>query len=97
MKHKEVVTAIAAKLNQSEQETAALLDHAVNIFRTQLSEGNSVLLSGFGSFEVKRKEERISVHPSTKVRTLIPPKQVVSFKQSAIFKQKLKEVPHAEG
>jgi DNA-binding protein HU-beta len=39
--------------------------------------------------EVKKREERISVHPATQVRTLIPPKLVVNFKQSNALKDKI--------
>ena len=39
--------------------------------------------------EVKKREERISVHPATQVRTLIPPKLVVNFKQSNTLKDKI--------
>ena len=55
----------------------------------RLKVDNSIGFQGFGTLEVRKKEERISVHPVTKIRTLIPPKLVVSFKQSNILKEKL--------
>jgi DNA-binding protein HU-beta len=56
----------------------------------QLQDGNSVVISGFGSFEVKKKMERISVNPVSHQRLLIPPKLVVGFKPSSSVKEEVK-------
>lgn len=94
MNHKELVGSIASKLSLSKEETEKLVEAVVSAFSEQLAEGSHVGLQGFGTFEVRKKEERISVHPATQVRTLIPPKLVVNFKQSNILKDKLKGLPH---
>lgn len=96
MKHKDLLIAIASSMNQSEETVEKLVDATVEILRSQLIEGNTIGLQGFGSFELRRKEERLSVHPVTKIRTLIPPKLVVNFKQSSTLKVKLKEIPRHE-
>ncbi len=96
MKHKELITAITVKLDRSEPVVEKLLNSTVELIRSQLADGQSVALQGLGLLEVKRKEERLSVHPMTKVRTIVPPKQVVGFKQSTAMKSKLKELPHHE-
>lgn len=96
MKHKDLLIAIASSMNQSEETVEKLMDATVEILKTQLIEGNTIGLQGFGSFELRRKEERLSVHPVTKIRTLIPPKLVVNFKQSSTLKVKLKEIPRHE-
>ena len=54
----------------------------------ELSE--TVSIAGFGSFEVKKRLERILVNPSTKQRMLVPPKLVLSFRPVASVKEKLK-------
>ena len=96
MKHKDLLIAIASSMNQSEETVEKLVDATVEILRSQLIEGNTIGLQGFGSFELRRKEERLSVHPVTKIRTLIPPKLVVNLKQSSTLKVKLKEIPRHE-
>ena len=40
----------------------------------ELEEGNVIAVQGFGSFEVKKKAERISINPASKQRMLVPPK-----------------------
>ena len=94
MKHKELIDSLAKKLDLPKAETEKLLENTVSVFSEHLSEGTSIGLQGFGNFEVRKKEERISVHPVTQARTLTPPKLVVSFKQSNILKDKLKQVPY---
>lgn len=96
MKHKGLVVAVASKLNQPEHEIENMLQATVDILKSQLVAENTISFQGFGSFEFKRKEERLSVHPATQVRTLIPPKQVVNFRQSSTLKVKLKDIPHHE-
>lgn len=90
MNQKELIAELATKTEMQTQEVDDLLQSTVSVFKDVLSEGKSIGLQGFGNFEVRKKEERISVHPATKVRTLIPPKLVVNFKQSNVLKEKLK-------
>ncbi len=94
MNHKELVGAVAARLRMPTDYVSRLFDAATEEIAAQLCEGNSVGVQGFGTLEVRRKEERISVSPTTQVRTLVPPKLVVNFKQSNVLKDKLKGLPH---
>ena len=50
----------------------------------------TVAIQGFGTFEVRKKLERISINPATQQRMLIPPKLVLTYKPSAILKEKFK-------
>ncbi len=55
--------------------------------------GNIAVLPGFGSFETKKKMERVMAVPSSSGRRLlIPPKIVMTLKPSAVLKQRLNEV-----
>lgn len=48
---------------------AAVIEQMGNSFE----EGNSVLIPNFGTFEVKKRLERIIVNPGTQQRMLVPP------------------------
>ncbi len=87
---------MALKMNAPKSVVEDLLEKTVSTCNEMLVEGKSIGFQSFGNFEVRKKEERLSVHPSTQIRTLIPPKLVVNFKQSNILKDKLKELPHNE-
>ena len=67
-----------------------LLDSLVEVTGSECSDMNSIALPGFGSFEPKKRQERVAVHPSTGRRMLIPPKITLSFRPSALLKQKVK-------
>lgn len=67
----------------------SMLQSLLEVMQKQWQEGDSVSITGFGLFEVKKKNERISVNPGTKKRVLIPPKLVLSFKPSVMLKDKL--------
>jgi len=96
MNHKELIASMAAKLNAPKSIVADLLETTVTTCTELLVEEKTIGFQSFGNFEVRKKEERLSVHPSTQIRTLIPPKLVVNFKQSNILKDKLKNLRHNE-
>ncbi len=89
MNNKELISNVASKMNLPKTEVKYLLDVFSEVCRNQLKEDNSIGFQSFGTFEIRKKEERLSVHPVTKMRTMIPPKLIVSFKQSTVLKDKL--------
>ncbi|MBP6609512.1 MAG: HU family DNA-binding protein [Paludibacter sp.] len=89
MNHKELIAKLTLRCNLPKLEIEALLEATTQAMKEQLINGKSIGIQSFGSFEVRKKEERLSVHPATQKRTLIPPKLVVNFKQSNILKEKL--------
>ena len=94
MNHKELIAAMAVKMNAPKSVIESLLETTVSTCVELLAEGKTIGFQSFGNFEVRKKEERLSVHPATQIRTLIPPKLVVNFKQSNVVKDKLKDIPH---
>ena len=89
MNNSELIAALSKKGGLNADEVRNLLDKTVEVLSHEFISANSITLQGFGTFEVKRKEERLTIHPGTHERTLIPPKQVVAFKQSPTFKNRL--------
>lgn len=56
----------------------------------KLDDDTQLAVQGFGTFEVKKKMERVVVNPANKQRKLIPPKLVLAFKPSTVLKEKMK-------
>ena len=77
-------------MGYSTADTQRLVTNLVNAMSDSFLEDNAVLIPSFGTFEVKKKMERIMVNPSTGQRMLVPPKLVLGFKPSATWKDKLK-------
>ena len=67
-----------------------MVSSLLSIMTQELQDGNTVAIQGFGTFEVKKKMERVSVNPVTQQRLLIPPKLVLTFKPSIALKEKFK-------
>ena len=90
MNNKDFISELSAKMGRSSKETSDLVASLLSGMTRQLEEGNTVYIQGFGTFEVKKKIERISVNPVSKQRMLVPPKLVLSYKPSASMKDKFK-------
>lgn len=56
-----------------------------------ITQGDSVKLSSFGSFVVRKKGERVGRNPKTGLEVPIPPRRVTVFKPSNIMKQRINE------
>jgi DNA-binding protein HU-beta/integration host factor subunit alpha len=54
-------------------------------------EGDSVSVPNFGAFEVKKKNERVIVNPTSGQRMLVPPKLVLNFRPNIAWKEKVKK------
>ena len=77
-------------MGYSNKDATQFVSSVLNVMSQELQDGKSVVIQGFGSFDVKKKLERISVNPVTRQRMLIPPKLVLSYKPSASLKEKFK-------
>lgn len=87
MNNKEFINDISAKTNMSTKSAGELLSALIAEISACLEEENNVSISGLGTFEVKKKMERVLINPTSKQRMLVPPKIVVSFKPAAILKE----------
>lgn len=89
MNNKDFISDLANRTKYSTKEVSALVGATVSAIISELSEENSITISGFGNFEVKKKLERVLVNPTTKQRMLVPPKIVVNFKPNTSLKLKI--------
>lgn len=90
MNNKEFISELSRRFVYTNKDTTQLVSSVISIMTQQLQDGNAVAIQGFGTFEVRKKLERISINPATQQRMLIPPKLVLTYKPSAILKEKFK-------
>ena len=57
-----------------------------------LQESTTIAMQGFGSLEVRKKQDRILINPTTKQKMVVPPKLSLIFKVGTTYKQKLKNL-----
>ena len=61
----------------------------IRIIKSSLENGDDVLLSGFGKFNVKAKSARKGRNPHTGESVMLDARKVVTFKPSAILREKV--------
>ena len=81
--------AVYEKAKLSRSESSALVDLVLDEIADSLAKGETVMLSSFGSFIVRKKGQRIGRNPRTGTEAPISPRRVVVFKPSAILKQQI--------
>ena len=90
MNNKDFTSELSKRLGYTLKDTSELISSLLSGMTQQLEEGNVVAIQGFGTFEVRKKAERISVSPTTKQRMLVPPKVVLTYRPSTLLKEKFK-------
>ena len=66
-----------------------IIDFFLDTVIEGLQEDQKVKLSGFGTFKILNKRERVGRNPKTKIEYTINARKVVSFYPSKILKKKL--------
>lgn len=81
--------AVYQKLGLSRAESSDLVEAVLREISDTLAKGETVKLSSFGSFVVRKKGERIGRNPKTGVEVPITPRQVLVFKPSNVMKARI--------
>lgn len=90
MDYKTFIDSLSKRINADRAETAEMVAALGSVITECALAGDSVTFPGFGNFEPKKRNERISVHPATGRRMLVPPKITLSFRPSTLLKQKVR-------
>jgi DNA-binding protein HU-beta len=90
LNNKEFLATLANRLNVSAKVCNDQATGMLSEMSRLLADENTVSIQGFGSFEVKKRVERVVVNPVSHKRMLVPPKLLLAFKPSALLKEKLK-------
>lgn len=93
MNNKELVAELARRLGKTQKEIGSLLAIATDAMVGAINEETLLSIQGFGSFEVRKKQDRILINPVTKQKMVIPPKLSLTFKVGTTYKNKLKNLP----
>jgi len=89
MNKKDIVQAIHSKVGFSRRETAAIVDTALELMKTALAQGDSVMISAFGKFSVREKKAHKGRNPKTGETITLPPRKVITFKISRGLKERI--------
>lgn len=91
MNNKDFIRKLAQRTGFTHEQTQKMVQTMVDFIGDAIAEDNPLQLTGFGTFEVKKRLERTMSNPSTGQTMLIPPKLVLSFKPTTAIKEILKK------
>ena len=80
---------INRKMGFSRAESLGLVESILAHMCGAMKDGQNVKISGFGSFVLRDKKERIGRNPKTGVEVPITPRRVMTFRASQLLKDRI--------
>lgn len=91
MKKSELVKSMSEISKLTQKDSALALEAMQEAILETLANGEEVMLTGFGKFEVKQKAARVGRNPLTQETITIAAKNAPAFKFSKNIKEMIKE------
>jgi integration host factor subunit alpha len=85
----DIVNAVAEANGFHQNKSAEIIEALLDLIKTKLAAGEDVLISGFGKFCVKKKQERRGRNPATGEDLILEARRVVTFKCSGQLRDKI--------
>ncbi|ABK97816.1 integration host factor subunit alpha [Pelobacter propionicus] len=82
----DIVERIHAGTGMTQKESAEMMETVFSIMKSTLETGETLKISGFGSFVVKQKNARRGRNPQTGETITIEARRVLSFKPSTVLR-----------
>ena len=83
----DVAEAIYTEIGLSRKDSNDILDMIIDEIVKELSRGQDVKLSSFGTFSLRDKRARTGRNPKTGVEAVISSRRVISFKPSQTMRK----------
>jgi len=91
MNNKEFVAEVAKRCNytiaNTQKMTLAVFDQILSVVESE----ETATIHQFGTFELKKRMERVLVNPNTGKKLMVPPKLVLGFKPALSLKEKVQK------
>jgi integration host factor subunit alpha len=84
-----IISAIQEQIGIPRKEASDIIEILLEIVKKRLSEGEDILISGFGKFCVREKKQRRGRNPATGEDMMLGRRRVVTFKCSSSLRRKL--------
>ncbi len=86
MNKTELVARIAEVSGLTKKDAEAALNATLNAIQDSLVKGDKVVLTGFGTFEVRERKPRVGHNPRTRESIQIPAQKSPAFKAGKVLK-----------
>lgn len=85
----ELAEIVYRDIGLSRAESATLVEQILGHMSEALARGENVKISGFGSFVLRDKGERMGRNPKTGVEVPIAPRRVLTFRASQMMRDRI--------
>lgn len=89
MNKADLINAVSQQSGLTKKDSEAAIDALVSVVEESLSNGEKVVLVGFGTFETKNRAARKGRNPQTKETITIPASKAPVFKAGKALKDKV--------
>jgi len=84
-----VVESIHNQIGFPKNRSSEIVETLLEIIKSTLASGEDVLVSNFGKFCVKQKDERRGRNPATGDAMMLTPRKIVTFKCSGKLRERV--------
>lgn len=85
----DIAETINRKMGLSRAESLEMVESILGHMTGAMKRGENVKVSGFGTFVLRDKRERIGRNPKTGVEVPITPRRVLTFRASQLLKEQI--------
>jgi integration host factor subunit alpha len=85
----DIAGTVSQKIDLGQAQSSQVMETLFEFIKEGLESGEDVLISGFGKWSVKAKQERTGRNPQTGTPLRLAPRKVVRFKCPLRFKYEL--------
>jgi len=86
---KDIVEQVYNELGFPRNQSVEIVESLLEIIKATLESGDDLLVSGFGKFTVRDKQERKGRNPATGDDLMLKPRRIVTFKCSGKLRDKV--------
>ena len=90
MDNREFIEILSGRTGFDVEETERSIELLCEVIAETVAEEDCVAVASFGTFEPKKKLEKVALHPSTGKKMLVPPRLTLGFSPSALLKSEVK-------
>lgn len=86
-----IINTVFEETGLNKSRSRQVVESLLAEIKDNLSDGDGLLISGFGKFMVKHKKARRGRNPQTKEDLRLRPRSVVVFKTSGVLRKQINE------
>lgn len=90
----DLAEALHREVGLSRADSGEIVEQILACMCESLSDGENVKISGFGTFVLRDKGERVGRNPKTGVEVPIAPRRVLTFRASQIMRERIAAAQH---